>query len=69
MKSTSALYVSQWDGTRVPLSICTCQEPWVKGYEHGDTGCPIEKHAQVARQSTWAFDDLGGLYVETEDET
>jgi len=68
MSNTAALTVLQWDGTSVPLSICTCQQPWVSGYEYGDTGCPIDKHAQVARQSTWAFDDQGELYATTEDD-
>lgn len=63
-----AICVPNYDGVLVPLSACTCQQPWIAGYEYGDTGCPIDRHAQLARTRTWHFDDEGKVYESNQEE-
>lgn len=33
-----AITVTQWDGSEIALTLCTCPGPWIEGYEYGDTG-------------------------------
>lgn len=61
---TGATAYKQVDGSYIPSSACECGPPGVNTPMGQSVTCPIDYHAQQARQATWAFDDNGVIYCE-----
>lgn len=57
--------MQQWDGSYMPIEACTCEPAWIDRADYINVFCPIERHATVARQNTWSFDDQGTIYTDS----
>lgn len=62
-KGKSGIVVRQFDDYFIDIEACTCEPFFVMDHAHRNIFCPIDRHAQAARQQVWEFDDHGNIVL------